>query len=257
MWLMWLLLLLTLFFITCYLLLVFPTWWVKIVRVKTPLGLNKTILQISDLHVEKLRVSPKRLQKFIKRENIDYIFLTGDYIDKMWALSKLESYLNVLKESTIPVFAVLGNHDYRLSNIDSLKILFDMYHIKLLENETVPLDGFILLGIDPYRGKWNQVIQKYREHPYNEPLIILCHDPNYFDYIRLTFALGLAGHFHGRQINIPILFKLRPMGPLPAKGIYTGKHHLANGELYISNGLGQTKWNIRFLVRSEMTIHKV
>lgn len=254
---MWLLIGLTLFFIAYYMLLVFPTWWVRIVRVETPLGLNKTILHLSDLHVERVRISPERLKKFIKRENIDYIFLTGDYLDETWALSKLAAYLDVLQESTVPVFAVLGNHDYRLPDIDSLKTLFGTYHINLLENETVPLDGFILLGIDPYRREWNRVIHKHIAQPHNEPLIVLCHDPNCFEYITLKYALGLAGHFHGKQINLPFLFKLKPMGPFAEKGIYAGKHQLAAGELYISNGLGQTKWNIRFLVRSEMTIHKV
>ncbi|TDL76481.1 metallophosphoesterase [Peribacillus frigoritolerans] len=254
---MWILIGAMLFFIACHLLFVFPTWWVKIVRVDTPLGLNKTILQLSDFHVEKIRISPKRLKKFIMKEKIDYIFLTGDYLDEAWALPKFAAYLDVLKESSIPVFAVLGNHDYRLPDIGSLKLLFENYQISLLENEAVSLDGFFLLGIDPYRRGWNQVTEKIMAQRHNEPLIVLCHDPNCFEYIKAKYELAFAGHFHGKQINIPFLFKLKPMGPFAEKGIFTGKHQLAAGELYISNGLGQTRWNIRFLVRSEMTIHNV
>lgn len=248
---------LTFFFITYYMLFVFPTWWVRIVRVETPLGLNKIVLQLSDLHVERLRVSPERLKKFINRECIDYIFLTGDYLDETWALPKLEAYLKVLEESNIPVFAVLGNHDYRLPDIAYLKTLFRNYHIFFLENETVSLDGFTLMGIDPYKKEWKRFIQNHTAQPFNERLIILCHDPNCFEHIIFNYDLGLAGHFHGKQLNIPFLFKLKPMGPFAKKGIYTGKHQLTTGKLYISNGLGQTKWNIRFLVRSEMTIHIV
>ncbi|EGL16740.1 hypothetical protein HMPREF9413_4773, partial [Paenibacillus sp. HGF7] len=39
-----------------YLFLIVPTMWLKVERVRVPAGLGIKILQISDLHVEKLRV---------------------------------------------------------------------------------------------------------------------------------------------------------------------------------------------------------
>ena len=143
---MWILIGAMLFFIAaCHLLFVFPTWWVKIVRVDTPLGLNKTILQLSDFHVEKIRISPKRLKKFIMKEKIDYIFLTGDYLDEAWALPKFAAYLDILKESSIPVkeFSKIRRTNSTTEKSDSETMnntkqqtnnndLNDIFYIKLL-----------------------------------------------------------------------------------------------------------------------------
>jgi uncharacterized protein len=62
-----------------YLSFILPTQWLKIERIKYPLELNLKILQISDLHVERLRISPSRIAAIINDEKPDYIFITGDF----------------------------------------------------------------------------------------------------------------------------------------------------------------------------------
>jgi predicted MPP superfamily phosphohydrolase len=48
------------------LLFIVPTQWLKVERIPYPCGLGVRILQISDLHVEKLRISCDRLNHLIR-----------------------------------------------------------------------------------------------------------------------------------------------------------------------------------------------
>ena len=79
-----------------YISFILPTQWLKIERIKYPLDLNLKILQISDLHVERLRISPSKITAIINHEKPDYIFITGDFTKRRKSLSKLEKYLRAI-----------------------------------------------------------------------------------------------------------------------------------------------------------------
>ena len=87
-------------------------------------------------------------------------------------------------------------------------------------------------------------------------MVVITHDPNVVLNIPpLRFDYLMAGHLHGKQFNVPGLYWLKPMGELPKLGVYKGLHQLPQGLIYISKGLGQVGINLRFLVRSELTVH--
>ena len=74
------------------------------------------ILQLSDLHLENISISPAELYEKLKDEPIDLIALTGDYLDRKRTIPKLVPYLIVLNQLQAKhgIYAVLGNHDYVL-----------------------------------------------------------------------------------------------------------------------------------------------
>ena len=75
--------------------------------------------------------------------------------------------------------------------------------------------------------------------------ILLMHEPDYVDEINdNNFDLILAGHSLGRQINIPLNIFTLPEG---AKKYYKNHYKIENTNLYISNGLGTTDYDFRFL----------
>lgn len=88
--------------------------------------------------------------------------------------------------------------------------------------------------------------------------IVLTHDPTlvlemegyHFDYL-------LAGHFHGGQICYPKAYHLAKMGKLARKNIIKGLHMHNDSPFYISEGLGQTGFNIRIGSRPEITFHHI
>lgn len=241
--------------ILIYIFFIFPTQWLKLERISKPIGINKRILQISDLHVDRLRVSAKRIRKVIKANNPDYIFLTGDYTYRESYLPRAAHYFKVITECGVPVYAVLGNHDYELPRLQRLLDLFQVYGIKVLRNESVLLEHFHLVGIDDFGTGHSNIGPAFRLVDDSKPIVVITHDPNVILKIKRPYDYLMAGHLHGKQLNVPFFYVLKPKGPLAAKGIYKGLHTEENGVFYISKGIGQAGVNARFMVRSEITVH--
>lgn len=241
--------------IIIYLFFIFPTQWLKVEKLENPIGINKRILQISDLHFDRLRVSARRIREEIKMANPHFIFLTGDFTYRERYLSRAAQYFKVIADCGVPVYAVLGNHDYELPQLRKLFHLFEVYGIKVLLNESVLLEDFQLVGIDDYGTGHSNIQQAFRLVDDSKPIVIITHDPNVVLKINHSYDYLMAGHLHGKQLNVPFFFAFKPKGPLSAKGIYKGLHTGENGTFYISKGIGQAGVNARFMVRSEITIH--
>ncbi|MCI3927158.1 metallophosphoesterase [Paenibacillus sp. TRM 82003] len=249
------------FIVVCvavYFLFIFPTQWVKVERIRVPLGLGVRIVQISDLHVEKLRVSPERLRTLVECEKPDYLFLTGDYTQRLRYVPKVDLYLKELQQVGVPIYAVLGNHDYRLRW--DMWALFDIFRkrdIPLLQNEAVRMRDFTIIGIDDLVSGRARASKAFQDVGHDEKTIVITHDPNISSKIRQPFDYLMSGHLHGKQFQVPFLYYFKEKGPLARKGIYKGLHRNAYGTFYISKGIGQAQINARFLVRSEITVHEL
>lgn len=248
---------LALLLILFYATLILPTQWLKVERVSHAAGLGKVVLHISDLHMERLRISPQRLARAIADENPDVIAVTGDFMDSGGSFTKLKRYLRILQQTGKPCFAVLGNHDYHLPQpyLQRMIQLFQEYGLHLLRNEWVDYDGIQVVGIDDYCTHHDDRHRAYAGVDQSRPVFVLQHDPNLVLDLTYRYDYLVSGHFHGKQFNVPFLFHLFPMGKLPCTGIYKGKHHTKYGTYYISKGLGQSGYNARFLIRSEITVH--
>ncbi|WP_040948778.1 metallophosphoesterase [Gorillibacterium massiliense] len=240
-----------------YLLFVFPTIWLKIERTHIGTGIGVKILQISDIHIERNRIKSRVIRHYLQQEKPDIICLTGDFTRRDGSLLRLIPFLEAVRDSGIPAYAVLGNHDYRLRRLQSLLTVLEKYGIVVLRNESVSFDAFTLVGIDDYCSKHHDLAASFRGARGDKPVIVMTHDPNVALEIKQRFHFLLAGHLHGKQFNIPYYFRLFPKGALPSRGIYKGLHQLENGPIYISKGIGQTSLNLRFLVRSEIAVHEL
>lgn len=238
-----------------YALLIWPTRWLKIERVKLELGIGIRILQISDLHVDRLRIGPAKLADVIRSEKPDYILLTGDYTYKPQYLPKVDTYLETISLSGIPTIAVMGNHDYVLPRPRELMDLFRKRGIPVLRNSRIELPEFTLVGIDNHSTGHSRPEVAFRGLVRSKPVVVMTHDPNVVLEIRQCYDYLMAGHLHGKQFNVPYFYSFKPKGPLPSKGIYKGLHQGETGPYYISKGIGQAGVNARFMVRSEVTVH--
>lgn len=243
------------FLVFIYILFIFPTQWLKIERVIHPIGINKRILQISDLHVDMLRVSTRRIRLAIEAHKPDYIFLTGDYTYRERYLPRAAYYFKVIADCGVPVYAVLGNHDYDLPRLERLLDLFQEYGIQVLRNESVSLSDFHLVGIDNDSTGQSRIEKSFKGVGSEKPVVVITHDPNVLLRIKRPYDYLMAGHLHGKQLNVPFFFAFKSKGPLSVKGIYKGLHTNEQGVFYISKGIGQAGVNARFMVRSEITVH--
>lgn len=223
------------------------------------------ILQLSDLHLENISISPNELYHKLKNEQIDLIALTGDFLDRKRSIPRLIPYLQVLNElnAKYGIYAVLGNHDYvlRKKNLQKLIDTLQTYNCKVLRNnnDMISVDGALvnIIGIDDFSTKRSDCEASY-EGIKQGMNIVLTHDPNivlnmgsyHFDYL-------LSGHFHGGQICYPKAYHLVKMGKLPRLNMVKGLHQVDGKPFYINEGLGQTGINIRIGSRPEITIHEL
>ncbi|MCM3585910.1 metallophosphoesterase [Mesobacillus maritimus] len=224
-----------------------------------------SILQLSDLHLENISISPEELYQKIINQPIDIIALTGDFLDRSWTIPKLIPYLEVLNKinARYGMYAVLGNHDYVLKkkNLDKLIQTLEDHNCKVLrnQNETILVHGrpVNIIGVDDFSTKRSDLTASYANLSDGTNLV-LTHDPNvvlnmkdyHFDYL-------LSGHLHGGQICYPKAYHLVKMGKLPRMNIIKGMHMIDGKPYYISEGLGQTGVNIRVGSRPEITFHKL
>lgn len=258
-------------------LILFLIWWgighyntykptVKHVDIKIthPLENNGLrILHLSDLHMERCSISPENLLKQVKSERIDLIALTGDYLDTKQMTDRFLQYMDAL-HSLNPrygMYAVFGNHDYCIADhLPYIQTEMERRGCIVLKNEhhTIEIDGHKLniIGIDDaYTGR-SDADQAYRG--ISEGInLVLTHDPHIVLDMNHHFDYLLSGHFHGGQICWPKPYHLRKMGKLPGLNIISGLHYHRQRAFYISDGLGQTGFNLRYGSRPEITFHSL
>ncbi|MEM1688166.1 MAG: metallophosphoesterase [Nanopusillaceae archaeon] len=98
------------------------------------------ILAISDIHNDQILI--KKLIKFIKEENPNYLFILGDLADfgelRKGIVNVLTKYFDSNK-----IFFVPGNHE----TPDILEILEKKYNIKIFHKNFFEYQNFVISGI--------------------------------------------------------------------------------------------------------------
>lgn len=164
----------------------------------------------------------EKIVRSIKAINPDIIAVAGDFVGRYY----LEFFGEITKVA--PVFAALGNHDYK-------------YNAALLNKKAVILDnrhciynGIYIGGLSTrYDLKWLDLFSKQKGYK-----ILICHHPEYYKkYIkRKNINLVLSGHAHGGQIRIlgqGIYSPGQGLFPKLTGGVYDNR-------LIVSRGLANT-----------------
>lgn len=213
------------------------------------------IAQLSDIHMDDF-TEPFFLHQAIDRINTlhpDAVLLTGDFVTAGGWAEKIShgaawqcaSLLGGLLSK--PLYAVLGNHDH---DVGAKKVAdaLTAHGITVLRNACAPIEragGRIwIAGLDdPLVGHPDPdlaIPQHIRNVP-NEPVILMCHGPDYADYLvehpaGQSVSLMLSGHTHGGQIRLPLVgaLVLPPMG----RKFIEGWFQLNHMQLYVNRGIG-------------------
>jgi uncharacterized protein len=218
-----------------------------------------TITVIADLHAGGPNMGLVRVEEVVAAANLlksDLVVLLGDYFathrfitevvpPASWggALGKLEAPLGV--------WAILGNHDWWYDVAGTRRALASA-GIPVLENEARLLgDGperFWLAGLGDQiayrlgRGRFKGVDDlpgTLRQTEDGHPVILLVHEPDIFTEVPGRVALTLAGHTHGGQIRIPLVWPDFVPSMYGARFAYG--HVVEQGRhMIVSGGLGTT-----------------
>lgn len=231
---------------------------------------GKIICQLSDLHLETLRIMPESINQIVMTQKPDLLVITGDIISSRTDLDKLESYLGGLA-ATYGKFVVMGNNDY--SHLS--RTLFKRYLQQLQNLGWTPLlnDASFLsnlnlwvIGVDDPSTRHDDVDRAYQNvfsssTPPTPPFrLVLAHSTDCLDDVANNGAeLLLTGHTHGGQVRIPGLQPFITNTYLGDLGIYEGYHVINGVPLYINRGIGESILPIRFNVPTEIaffTLHQ-
>jgi uncharacterized protein len=224
------------------------------------------VLHLSDLHMERISITPIRLKSLILPTRPDLIVLTGDYLDRYHNIEKLVTYLHEIcsVNPRYGVYCVFGNHDHYLGErIGELQNAIESTGCKVLRNEstTIDMDGtpLNLIGIDDFCLGKSDIPRSFANVPERGINLVLAHDPNTVLALEEHHDVDymLSGHLHGGQFNIPFAFQMFPMGELPKYKIIKGLHKVNGRMIYISEGLGQSGLNVRLNSRPEITVHRL
>ncbi len=258
------------------------------------------ILQVSDLHGSKFGEEQEKLLGVIRKAAPDIIVITGDIVEDR---GKFEGILATNNPSRpffegavkiAPCYAVLGNHERFITDIDRLFSDLGEIGITLLHPEngegivTADYGDVRICGAaDPYftyaainrcerklsqilaedKDRRNDKIENWRrkfeaacgEIDMDEKFcVLLSHRPEEYElYEKFGFDVVFSGHAHGGQWRLPPFIN----GVYaPHQGIFPkhagGTYNLENGLHIVSRGLSKKRM-VRIFNRPEVCLLKI
>jgi uncharacterized protein len=216
-----------------------------------------TITVIADLHAGGPDMLLPHVRQVVDTANAlgsDLIVLLGDYEARYefpTARMPPELWSGELARLTAPlgVWTVLGNHDWWHDHA-LVRAALASARIPVLENNAVllgaPGQKFWLAGIGDqlafplghhrYRGV-DDLPGTLAQIRTADPVVLLVHEPDIFPRVPSRVALTLAGHTHGGQIRLPLVWPLFVPSKFGARYAY-GHIVESDRHMIVSGGLG-------------------
>lgn len=218
-----------------------------------------TILQLSDLHADRLAESSGKLEALLAATPCDVAVLTGDYRfdthgDDASSLGRMADIVASLRPAH-GILGILGNHDF-VETVPPLEQL----GIRLLLNESWLLDRagrrLFIAGVDdPHFYAGDDLGRALAGKRDEDTVVLLSHSPEIYSEARAAGVhLYLCGHTHGGQICLPGGFALIVNAVCPRRlarcsWVYRGMRG------YTSRGIGASGLPVRFFCPPEITLH--
>jgi predicted MPP superfamily phosphohydrolase len=231
------------------------------------------VLQISDLHYGALmpRAMFDRIVAACQREKPDLIVLTGDIVARRESYSRfifvrkfalpVMDYAQTVGRQLGPlrpplgIYAVPGNHDLWNGSFEPIaQALSDEGIVSLCNRSSRLENGLAISGVDDLRAGQPDLRAAFAAVPFDEPQLILNHNPRLAMLMANRNALILSGHTHAGQIRLAGS-QLRKFPVDLGNSFYlAGHYHLGNAQLYVSRGAGCVHFPFRFGARPEITV---
>ena len=226
------------------------------------------IVQLNDIHY-KVTTDKSDLEKIVKEINLlkpDIVIFGGDLFDSniKYSDNDIKDLTKLLKSinSNIAKYAIKGEEDVDINSWET--IMNDSNFININDDyEFIYSKGaepILLVGISTnyYNNHIKETLEKiYSEInlKYNYSILVL-HEPDFIDYIEYSkFNLILASHSHNGQIVLPFLSNV--ISDKYSNNYYNEFYELSNTKLYVSSGIGTSKYKLRFLNKPSINLYRL
>ncbi|MGI8920682.1 MAG: metallophosphoesterase [Solirubrobacteraceae bacterium] len=218
---------------------------------------------LADIHAGGPGANAARVRHVVARLNAaapDLVVLPGDFTDPdvlFGEWTEPEPIARALGElrASLGRFAVLGNHDW-INHAARLQRALRDAGIEILEDRALALDApapLWVAGFGDFRTRAPDPAAALAAVPDDAAVIAVTHDPDLFPRVPSRVALTVAGHLHGGQIAIPLLWRLK------TPTLFGGRYRVGVVEelgrlLYVSSGVGQAGLPLRFGMPPEVAV---
>jgi predicted MPP superfamily phosphohydrolase len=211
------------------------------------------IAVVGDVHAGSPWFTLDRVRDVVERvvdARPDLVLLLGDHmVDVTFGRNHdprdVAAALSALKHAA-PVVGVLGNHDWDHDGL-AVRAAFEAAGLPVLEEEAVAvLDGRLwVAGVGDLWRRKPSVPRALATVPAGAPVVLLTHNPDVVVDAPPHVQLVLAGHTHGGQVRLlgrALHTISKRTGNRWSHGWY------AQDRLYVTSGLGTSKWPVRNVV---------
>ena len=157
----------------------------------------------------------------------------------------------------------MGNHDY--NKIETVENIYNDAGFNYLNNSYDIIYGknsgkIFISGISSVSYKQDDMTSALEYLKDNKDIdykIVLVHEPDFADNIINEYSVDLilSGHSHNGQIRIPLVGALYT--PENAKKYYDEYYSINNTDLYISSGIGVSKYNYRLFNHPSFNLYRI
>lgn len=220
------------------------------------------IVHFSDTHYG-MTTFNEELKNMVSKINIlnpDIVVFTGDLVDYHYNLNDDEKndIISILSEidASLGVYAVTGNHDQNVS----YEGILSGSNITLLKNKYEYIyngtsEKIMLIGLDDYLEGTLDLDAAFSYEDDTSYKILLAHEPDVYDKLTKVPDLMLAGHSHNGQVRIPLAGAIYKT--IGAKKYYDTEYSLGDTKMYISGGVGTSKYKVRLFDKPSISLYRL
>lgn len=223
----------------------------------------------------------ERIVDLLVEERPAAVLIVGDFVYHPIQNSEREAQraaelTRPLIEAGIPVYGVLGNHDYAMKGPDATAhpeiaervfTTMEAIGVDMLANDAAALDltgapeatPLYIVGLGAHYPNEARPELALSRVPDDAPRIVMMHNPDTFERLPPNTApLAVAGHTHGGQVSIPFTPEWTWMtfvreDAIHAAGWIDG-YGAPGNRLYINRGIGFSILPMRINAPPEVTI---
>ena len=222
------------------------------------------LVVLSDLHNAEFGEDNSELIEKVQKLSPDLILLAGDMVDKNSDNTEIVLSLCAQLKEIAPVYYGLGNHEGTMMYVNGNRIDSDLRAegIKVLINDS---ENVTVKGTTLSIGSVATSLADFDEYsaPFVEQFeqkdtlkILIAHFPDLF-YEKLADVnvdLAVAGHYHGGQIQLPLVGGVYSVDNGLFPQYCNGMFSLTNGHLFVTRGLGNSHRSPRINNRPEIAV---